>query len=507
MIDERLKIAVFIDFDNIEIGVKTTLHTQFDIAAILDGIKERGEVVTKVAYGDWKRAGDYGRLLSQHAIRMVQRNLTPGGDKNGADINLALDALEMAFTHDHINAFVIVGGDSDFITLVEKLKQYDKKVFVVGGRQFTSLVMQKNCHEFIAYENLVGGRRPTVAGPGPKRDSVSAPADVAKVIPLVKRALKVLADREVSPQLGLLKSTLLQLDSTFSERDYGVSTFRDFIEKIAKTGIITLRHSGRSMLVDAAEGMSEISDVSPGAALPASAQLIPTASRTPAADYPAAPDGVLPEAGQPPSQPVRVQPDAGTPSSAPAAIVRDPEQVQQIVDQTKEVFSRAAQPPRWPMYVRQLKQYIRGVDANFDERKWGFATVMEFLRVCQREGLFRLERDRRGQVRVFPGTALPRETAIVPLAPSPEPTEAGGELDGQLQQPALRADLMHAHAQSEADEQIEASLDEQPAIVAEPARPKSRRTRKTPATAGKPAARKSTGAKTTASRRKSPAPA
>ena len=166
--DQRLKIAVFIDFDNIEIGVKTTLHMQFDIAAILDGIKERGEVVTKVAYGDWKRAGDYGRLLSQHAIRMVQRNLTPGGDKNGADINLALDALEMAFTHDHINAFVIVGGDSDFITLVEKLKQYDKKVFVVGGRQFTSQVMQKNCHEFIAYENLV--RRRDVA-PGPKREN------------------------------------------------------------------------------------------------------------------------------------------------------------------------------------------------------------------------------------------------------------------------------------------------------------------------------------------------
>ena len=88
----------------------------------------------------------------------MQRNLTPGGDKNGADINLALDALEMAFTHGHINAYVIVGGDSDFITLVEKLKQYDKQIFVVGGRAFTSLVMQRNCHEFIAYENLVGSR-------------------------------------------------------------------------------------------------------------------------------------------------------------------------------------------------------------------------------------------------------------------------------------------------------------------------------------------------------------
>src|SRR5919106_2230213 len=256
MSDQRLKIAVFIDFDNVEIGVKTTLGLQFDVGAVLEAIKERGEIITKVAYGDWKRAGDHGRAMAQHAVRLVQRVMTPGGDKNGADINLALDALEMAFTHDHINAFVIVGGDSDFITLVEKLKQYDKKVFVVGGRQFTSQVMQKNCHEFIAYENLVS-RRPTVAGPGPRRESgaaaTAAPADVAKAIPLVKRALKVLTDREVSPQLGLLKSTLLQLDSTFSERDYGVSTFRDFIEKVAKTGLVTLRQSGRSMMVDAVE--------------------------------------------------------------------------------------------------------------------------------------------------------------------------------------------------------------------------------------------------------------
>src|SRR4051812_47165985 len=206
VIDTGLKIAVFIDFDNIEIGVKTTLNLQLDIAAVLEGIKERGEIVTKIAYGDWKRAGEYGRLLSQHAIRMVQRTVTPGGDKNGADINLALDALEMAFTHDHINAFVIVGGDSDFITLVEKLKQYDKKVFVVGGRQFTSLVMQRNCHEFIAYENLVSGRRsqPAETRPAAPADAATKESgDVDQIIPLVKRALKVLADREVSPQLGL----------------------------------------------------------------------------------------------------------------------------------------------------------------------------------------------------------------------------------------------------------------------------------------------------------------
>ena len=269
--DTRLKIAVFIDFDNIEIGVKSTLGAQFDVGVVLEALKERGDVVSKIAYGDWTRAGDYSRSLTQHATKLVQRNLTPGGDKNGADINLALDALEMAFTHSHINAYVIVGGDSDFITLVEKLKQYDKQIFVVGGRAFTSMVMQRNCHEFIAYENLVEGAQ------GPRRQasergrqsSQVARAPLEQVVPLVHRALKVLSDREVSPQLGLLKSTLLQLDSTFSERTYGVSSFRDFAEKLAAAGHVTLRESGRNVLVELkeeAEGAGE--DTQPAPAQP-----------------------------------------------------------------------------------------------------------------------------------------------------------------------------------------------------------------------------------------------
>src|SRR5213079_2610272 len=195
-----------IDFDNIEIGVKNTLGGSFDAGLVLEALKERGEVVSKTAYSDWQRAGGYSRQLTQHAIRMVQRNMTPGGDKNGADINLALDALEMAFTHQHINAFVIVGGDSDFLSLVEKLKQYDKKVLVVGGRAFTSMILQRNCHEFIAYENLTR-TKPTIArGERPAPARVSTP--VAQAYPIVRRALKILADREVSPQTGLLKSTL-----------------------------------------------------------------------------------------------------------------------------------------------------------------------------------------------------------------------------------------------------------------------------------------------------------
>src|SRR6476469_6773462 len=157
--EQKLKIAVFIDFDNIEIGVKSTLHREFDVAAVLDALKERGEIVTKFAYANWGRQESATRALSEHAVQMVQRDPSPRGDKNGADINLALDALEMAFTHDHINAFAIVSGDSDFIALVNKLKQYDKRIYVVGGRAFTSTILQRNCHEFLAYESVIDETR------------------------------------------------------------------------------------------------------------------------------------------------------------------------------------------------------------------------------------------------------------------------------------------------------------------------------------------------------------
>jgi uncharacterized LabA/DUF88 family protein len=371
MAETRLKIAVFIDFDNIEIGVKNTLNAQFDIGVVLEALKERGDVVSKTAYGDWTRAGDYSRSLTQHATKLVQRNLTPGGDKNGADINLALDALEMAFTHPHINAYVIVGGDSDFISLVEKLKQYDKQIFVVGGRSFTSQVMQRNCHEFVAYENLIGGRRGDRGGRGqPGSSGGQAPVDQA--VPLLRRALKVLSDREVSPQLGLLKSTMLQLDSTFSERTFGVSSFRDFAEKLAAAGFVTLKESGRNILVELKE------------------------------------DGHARHA--PEARPVHESHGAGRepqapPDARPASHAEAPRIAEAVVE-VRRLFQAAQQPPRWPMYVRQVKQYLRGVDPTFDERKFGIQSLNDLLRACQRDGLFRMERDRQGVVRFFQGNVM-----------------------------------------------------------------------------------------------------
>jgi uncharacterized LabA/DUF88 family protein len=377
---DRLRIAVFIDFDNIEIGVKNTMGASFDAGLVLESLKERGEVVSKTAYSDWQRATGYSRMLTQHAIKMVQRNLTPGGDKNGADINLALDALEMAFTHAHINAFAIVGGDSDFISLVEKLKQYDKKVFIVGGRQFTSAILQRNCHEFIAYENLMSAAgTPTPAGRRHAgRDVRGDRAPIEQAIPLVNRALQVLSEREVSPQIGLLKSTLLQLDSTFSERTYGAGSFRDFLQKLERAGVLRLYQGKGGWMVGPPDGRA--AEGAPGDEGDlATAPVVDTAET-------AAAEGT----GSAQSAPVGERAGA---AGTPADGLRE---FRQILG-TAEIR-------RWPMYLRNVKQILRQATPPFDEHAYGFGSLVDLLRAANKDGLLRVDRDRQGVIRVFQGT-------------------------------------------------------------------------------------------------------
>src|SRR3954470_6879858 len=266
---EKLNIAVFVDYDNIEIGLKSTLRREFDVSLPLDALKERGDIVAKFAYANWGRQDGATRQMAESAVQMVQRIPSPRGDKNGGDINLALDALEMAFTHSHVNAFAVVSGDSDFIPLVNKLKEYGKTVFVVGGKAFTSTILQQNCHEFVSYESLLEDGSTIVPSPMPDRRDMRgdrpergdrrdrkergqrpAPLELTQAMPLVERALQVLERRAVQPQLGLLKSTMLQLDPAFSERAYGAGSFSDFVEKLKKAEFVNVSGSGGRYVIE-----------------------------------------------------------------------------------------------------------------------------------------------------------------------------------------------------------------------------------------------------------------
>jgi len=300
-LEEKLTIAVFVDYDNIEIGVKSTLQRDFDVSLALDAFKERGDIVAKFAYANWSRQEQATRRMAENAVQMVQRIPSPRGDKNGADINLALDALEMAFTHEHVNAFAIISGDSDFIPLVNKLKEYGKTIYILGGKAFTSTILQQNCHEFISYESLLSDA-PVVAAsaalapaqsglsqtlPGEIRDRDrrqhhgregrdrepreqrgdraraprAAPLDLAQAMPLVERALQVLERRAVQPQLGLLKSTMLQLDPAFSEKAYGAGSFSDFVEKLKKADYVEVSGTGGRYIIERKGGGASVQPV------------------------------------------------------------------------------------------------------------------------------------------------------------------------------------------------------------------------------------------------------
>ena len=300
MMQDRLNIAVFVDYDNIEIGVKSTLRREFDVSLPLGALKERGDIVAKFAYANWGRQEGATRQMAENAVQMVQRIPSPRGDKNGADINLALDALEMAFTHAHVNAFAIVSGDSDFIPLVNKLKEYGKTVFVVGGKAFTSTILQQNCHEFVSYlwvleygARFAPGAAPIAVmqvgrdrGERPERldrkdrkdrGPRPAPLDLTQALPLVERALQVLERRAVQPQLGLLKSTMLQLDPAFSERAYGANSFSDFVEKLKKAEFVNVSGSGGRYIIERRGGhVPEKAAPKPEEALPSLRDMLET---------------------------------------------------------------------------------------------------------------------------------------------------------------------------------------------------------------------------------------
>ena len=366
--DEKLNFAVFIDYDNIEIGVKSTLNREFDVKCVLDGIKERGEISAKIAYANWGRQTGEARKFTENGVQMVQRDTTPRGDKNGADINLALDALEMAFTRDHINAFAIVSGDSDFMALVNKLKQYNKRVYIVGGKAFTSTILQRNCHEFISYESLLDQSSPcSRRGGGPSQRGRSGRSlPLSQAIPLINRALSALDRRGAQPQLGLLKSTVLQLDSSFTERDYGSSSFSNFIQKLVAEGILSLTTIDGHHVV---ERKSEAEDLEVESAT-------------------------------------------------------EPEDAIVLLG---EVLQANLELLEMGIPAREVKALVQAVEPDFNETDYGFSEFAELLNFAQDKGVVRGETDSSANLRFYAGDELSNLTKRPRKKAEAKPALAAGE--------------------------------------------------------------------------------
>jgi uncharacterized LabA/DUF88 family protein len=238
---EEQRIALFIDFENIAIGVRDAHYRRFDINLVLERLVEKGKILAKRAYADWGRYGEYRRSFHEAAVELIEVPQKSVGGKNSADIRLVVDAMDMSFQKEHIDCFCIASGDSDFSPLVSKLKENDKYVIGLGVKNSTSDLLMENCDEFIFYEDLVRRQE--------------KPAVVIPNIPeKLQEAFSILVDSVVALQLenkgalwgSMVKETMKRKKPSFNETYYGFRSFSSLLEDAQRRGVVTLRRDQKS---------------------------------------------------------------------------------------------------------------------------------------------------------------------------------------------------------------------------------------------------------------------
>lgn len=215
-------IAVFIDFENFA-------AQQFKPKLLINKLKERGRLIVKRAYADWGRFANYKHKLLESSVELIELPSHGGRGKNSADIKLVVDALEVAITKDHIDTFVVASGDSDYTPLIAKLREYGKRVIVVGHRKSVSSLLSGFCDELVYYETLVGEKKVPVDN-----------KELKGAYDLLLRVLAHLENEGVEARSSIVKNQMKQFDASFSEENYGFNQFRKFLAAAEKQQLISL---------------------------------------------------------------------------------------------------------------------------------------------------------------------------------------------------------------------------------------------------------------------------
>ncbi len=238
--DEQ-RLALFIDFENIAIGVRDAHYRKFDVNLVLERLLDKGKLLVKKAYADWHRYSDYKRAFHEAAIELIEVPQKSVGGKNSADIRLVVDAMDMSFQKEHITCFVVASGDSDFSPLVSKLKENNKYVIGLGVKNSTSDLLIENCDEFIFYEDLVRAQQrplPMIA---------NVPEKVAECFGLLVDSVLALQRENKEVLWGsMVKETMKRKKPSFNETYYGFRTFSHLLEDAQRRGIVTLRRDQKS---------------------------------------------------------------------------------------------------------------------------------------------------------------------------------------------------------------------------------------------------------------------
>ena len=237
---EDHKIALFIDFETIALGVKDTSYKTFDVQLVLARLLEKGKVVARRAYADWDRYGSYKRGFHEAGIELIDIPLKAYSGKNSADIRMVVDALDLCYAKEHVTTFALVSGDSDFSPLVSKLRENDKYVIGLGVKNSTSELLVASCDEFIFYEDLIRAvqEAPPLSGlPKKQRECFALLSDSIKA--LMRDGKDVLWG-------SMIKQAMQRKRPEFNEEYFGYSTFSALLEDAEKHHVVRLRRDQRS---------------------------------------------------------------------------------------------------------------------------------------------------------------------------------------------------------------------------------------------------------------------
>ena len=267
---EDQNLAIFCDFENVALGVRDARIDKFNIKLVLERLLVKGSVVVKKAYCDWERYKEFKAVMHDAAFELIEIPHTRQSGKNSADIRMVVDALDLCYTKEHIDSFVIVSGDSDFSPLVSKLRENNKTVIGIGVKSSTSDLLMSNCDEFIFYDDLVrdeessqqrkrkpaakkkaASKKSTATQPEPVKQEDNKPEEekLDEAISLVMETAEALyAERDDRDKLwgSMVKQALKRRRPGFNERYYGVRSFSDLLKEAEKRGLIALSLDERS---------------------------------------------------------------------------------------------------------------------------------------------------------------------------------------------------------------------------------------------------------------------
>jgi uncharacterized protein (TIGR00288 family) len=250
---EITNLALFCDFENVALGVRDAKFAQFDIRKVLERLLLKGSIVVKKAYCDWDRYKEFKATMHEAAFELIEIPHVRQSGKNSADIRMVVDALDLCYTKAHVDAFVIISGDSDFSPLVSKLRENNKYVIGIGVKNSTSDLLSANCDEFIFYDDLVreqeakqqrNARKQPQSPDAGSRKSVTSPKEDDKrqeALDLIVETVEALiAERGSDEKIwgSLVKTTLQRRKPGFTESSFGFRSFKELVESAQKRGLL-----------------------------------------------------------------------------------------------------------------------------------------------------------------------------------------------------------------------------------------------------------------------------